>query len=407
MESAENSEIRIDIDKVEKRLKMGEMSDAGKLCLKLNTLKEVISKSIYISLKAFKATTLSLKQDAAQALKHSELLPGCKSVLANLFAQNLRTDSKIFIMGHANLGQQDPGTCEKVLDTLDFCCRFKQIVGPLLAELDKKRQEEAEDGSSEEVEDMRSVLHDLKKPEDEKKEDPSPRKPVPLLHVSKVQKEMPSELLSKLAELVEGTSQPATGREELPLPEAMLSNINKSQKPDSYLTSFFEGEEENALFKNIRSSKNQINEQIKAVLQPVSAIKIDEFVQESESVEKAVEGQNTQIKMIAFKLTTESMNYTKEFCHRFTRNSLPVRKTHKKDRQSAGNRACVRNVAGSRTRSLIFVTPLMKHLFTMCSSLSISLWKERGANKMRGSGSWNLLGKRYRKAAIEAELWKK
>ncbi len=308
-ESAENSKLQVDTRKVAMHLHCGDMSDAGKLATKLHVIDEVVAKSLFTSLKAWKSLVASLDSDLKkpedetsrdEGTRRNEVEKGSKYVLASLFRQNLRTDSKIFLVGH-----MDSRSTEAAVDTLETCSRFRRNVGPYLAKMDQLRREQEEEESSESIQ---PVIAETKREE-------PPQKPA--------QEPIPSELASKIAELAEGPSGPNTLRPEEapPLVDATASKINfihSDREGMSYLSSFLSGDDVE-IMRDIKKNKEQIWTQLQNAVSETKkpqAVPKENDSEPSASKEHAKEARERQLGSIGRQLFQDSVGFVKEFCFR-------------------------------------------------------------------------------------------
>ncbi len=234
----DNSQFKFDTSSAAENMNYTKMSDCGRLSTKLRLLAEIVSKSLYSSLKAFRAAVLSAKPASGSKAELS-LTSNSRYTIVQIISQNLRTDYRIHILGHL-AGGEDPA---KLVDTLAFICRFRNAVGGLLAEQDgQRRAEEAAKVS------LGTMLADLKDDvtisRNSIKETVTTAEQCDTMGKKKKQQqldnkaEIPGELMKKLVELVraDGEPLPEEGKEGClsgvftKEDKALLENIKKSNR---------------------------------------------------------------------------------------------------------------------------------------------------------------------------------
>ena len=116
------------------------MSDCCRLTSKLNQLSEIVGKSLFTSIKGLKGTIRSLNKPNDV---NDSLIANSKYVLIDIIMQNIKSDSRIYIMAH--IGRDTD--CDKAMDSMDFAIKFKNIVGMILKEENAKRKMENAPGT--------------------------------------------------------------------------------------------------------------------------------------------------------------------------------------------------------------------------------------------------------------------
>ena len=132
-ESLNNSKFEYDCDNAIDKMNYTKMSDCCRLTSKLDQLSRIVRKTLYTSIKGLKGAILSLEKTEDI---NNGLLMNCNYMLVDILMQNLKSDSRIHIMGHTGL-DTDP---EKAIDSMRFVRKFKSIVGMILKEENRKRK---------------------------------------------------------------------------------------------------------------------------------------------------------------------------------------------------------------------------------------------------------------------------
>lgn len=132
-ESADNSYFEYDRENAIERMNYTKMSDGCRVTLKLAQLSDIVEKTLYTSIRGLKGAILSVKKPSDV---YDHLLANSDYVLVDIILQNLKSDSRIFIIGHVGSDTDR----EKVIDTMHFITRFKQTVEPILKEENLKRR---------------------------------------------------------------------------------------------------------------------------------------------------------------------------------------------------------------------------------------------------------------------------
>eukprot|EP01022_Parablepharisma_sp_SALTPOND_P017319 TRINITY_DN273_c0_g1_i1.p1 TRINITY_DN273_c0_g1~~TRINITY_DN273_c0_g1_i1.p1 ORF type:complete len:515 (-),score=35.57 TRINITY_DN273_c0_g1_i1:6817-8361(-) len=229
------------------------MTDCGRLMTKMKLLSEVVGKSLYTSIKAFKSAILSVKLVSDL---ESPLLLDSKYTLVQIILQNLKTDSRIYIMAHVGL-DSDPS---KTTDTTLFARRFKATVGKLLYEREKLRKFTAADATP------GTILGELKNevPEESKVE----RSCNSIKEtVSTAKDPIPPELMRKLAELAKDPSEIASIGSPEQVLDITVSKINGHTAKvgeESCLSGVF-SKEDRVVLENIKENAKEIHNCIKDI----------------------------------------------------------------------------------------------------------------------------------------------
>eukprot|EP00826_Nyctotherus_ovalis_P029813 TRINITY_DN2364_c0_g2_i3.p1 TRINITY_DN2364_c0_g2~~TRINITY_DN2364_c0_g2_i3.p1 ORF type:complete len:452 (-),score=102.31 TRINITY_DN2364_c0_g2_i3:140-1495(-) len=129
----DSSYFEYDNENAIERMNYTKMSDGCRVTLKLAQLSDIVEKTLYTSVRGLKGAILSIKKPSDI---YDQLLTNSDYVLVDIILQNLKSDSRIFIIGHIGLDTSR----EKAIDTMHFVTSFKQIVEPILKEENLKRR---------------------------------------------------------------------------------------------------------------------------------------------------------------------------------------------------------------------------------------------------------------------------
>lgn len=394
-ESVENTKLNINEQIIARNLELGNMSDCGKLAVRMNMFEDVLEKSIFNSIKSFKTliTSLANQEDISTALTEGEY------IMPNLFMQNLRTDSKIYFLTFLDFSLTDSISQKIINDTLIFAVKFRKNVGMCLQYNDQQRKNK----ENAEI-DLKSMLKELKDEPIQKTSENIPVSEdlrninettihVPIIgpNVSQKSKDqsifsqaIPADLVTKLAEFTEFAAPThfGGGKPEEPIPDPTISKINavcseRENGTNTNILSFFEGEE-NAMFQNIRQNNIAIKEQLNVFLKQAESerpSKISERVQvppsipekeeniENDSEEKATEKKREDmLATLGKQLLFDSMNCMKEFSKRAIKCAKLI-KLEKRGKSCFCNKYC-----GNEERKIFnlnesFDEPLVRNVF--------------------------------------------
>lgn len=262
-----------------------DISEGGTLIRKRKAEDKRISKSIRESLREFKLCVLSLGNTKPEALLSS---PESDDTLTNLIRQNLKSDDKIYLMLHLNASQRG----KEAQEILAFGTEFRILVSAFvrrMAEIRKREEPPQEEKPSR----MSNILSELKdeqpdaesrsaarKAEDEEPAGPKtvPGAPPPprtsLAGDAAEEKKIPSELVSRMADLLSLPNEPGNNGNVSKTAgegavEASVSKINKQK--ESGMGSFF-SQEENALYTSIKRNSAQLHEELNVLaMTPVAS----------------------------------------------------------------------------------------------------------------------------------------
>ncbi len=269
----------------------GDISEAAALVQKRKETEKDVSKTVKESLKSFKVCVLALGNTRPE-----NFIADADSVdtLTHLIKQNLRTDDKIYLMIHLNVAE----VTSRYLtgETLGFGAAFRLLVATFLRRMAETRRED-EASSEERPSHMSNLLHELKDEQAEGEADPlakievkdpcEPAAPKTQMALEgreenlepperKEEKKIPSELVSKIVDLLSLPSEVNTPKAPSEAAvEATVSKINNphtehSPQKDSYLGSFF-SKEESVLYNNIRRNTHQLH----ALIEPPRETSVD------------------------------------------------------------------------------------------------------------------------------------
>ncbi len=284
-ESVDNSMVQGDTSNMTDKLNYTKMSDCGRLAKKVKVLGDIVEKSLCSSLRAFKAYVLSLPSDDQKPPPHKlkKNDPEATPTLIELFSQNIKTDYRIYIMGHIDATSNSPETAAQAAETLAFCNSFKNIVGERLAAQEDKRTKG--DTQSPAGSNLESMLKELRQEEDKvdltKGNDQDevvaatpPEIAAPEIKRRKAPEEpwgvrpppIPEDLVNKLSELAGGPSGPPSARGEAgDKIQASVSKINppsdREKAPDTCMSGVLQPEER-VLFTNIKKNANELNKEL-------------------------------------------------------------------------------------------------------------------------------------------------
>jgi len=132
-ESLDNSNFEYDNENAIEKMNYTKMSDNCRVTLKLAQLSDIVKKTLYTSIRRLKGAILSLKTPSDI---NDRILMNSDYVLVDIITQNLKSDSKIFIMGHISFDT----VINKTIDSLCFVNKFKNIVEVILKEENLKRK---------------------------------------------------------------------------------------------------------------------------------------------------------------------------------------------------------------------------------------------------------------------------
>ena len=302
------------------KLNYTKMSDCGRLAKKVKVLGDIVEKSLCNSIRAFKAYILSLLSSKTSAkltkLKGEDTEYSC--TLVELFSQNIKTDYRIYIMGHIDASNNSVDSAAKATETMSFCNAFKNIVGECLVQQEDKRTKG--DTHSENVTNLENILGELKREEFEdcKKREESLCNPVPpqaspiqirdAEEVSpltpKATELIPDELVTKLSELAKVTNEAVeAGGEAGDKIDVSASKINaalseRDKEPEACFSGVFLNEEKD-LLSNINENAQELNKNLMEMNPPpVTPPPVEKTEQYNKllKVIKANQGQPHQIK---------------------------------------------------------------------------------------------------------------
>jgi len=136
-ESLNNSEYEHDHSKAMQEMNYTKMSDCCRLEEKIRTLCDVAEKTICTSLKGFKGLILELREyNKNKDISRMPLLDHNRYILQQVILQNLKSDTRIFIIG--SISKNIP--IDKIILTLSFMREFRKIVNNILNWQEDKRK---------------------------------------------------------------------------------------------------------------------------------------------------------------------------------------------------------------------------------------------------------------------------
>eukprot|EP01022_Parablepharisma_sp_SALTPOND_P007311 TRINITY_DN1298_c0_g1_i1.p1 TRINITY_DN1298_c0_g1~~TRINITY_DN1298_c0_g1_i1.p1 ORF type:complete len:657 (+),score=73.33 TRINITY_DN1298_c0_g1_i1:5216-7186(+) len=288
-ESAENSMLQNDSSILTDKLNYTKMSDCGRLAKKVKVLGDIVEKSLCSSLRAFRAYILGLPSNGNPTkLRKLERASGeSESTLVELFSQNLKTDYRIYIMGHIDTISNTPESATKAIETLSFCNSFKNIAGEFLALQEDRRTKGDTYEENGTVSNLESMLKELRL-----EENPPLEKSQECFQFPTEQNEssekvrivsrqptvgIPEDLVDKMADLI-SPAQDASRSEVGVEINASISKIPNLQsdrdKIDGCLSEVFGGDERE-LFQSIKKNAGEIEQHLNAFC-PVKSPPTDE-----------------------------------------------------------------------------------------------------------------------------------
>lgn len=269
------------------------MSDCGRLAGKIKMLSDVVQKSLYNSLRAFKALVLSLAETSKKissekkpkgdgSFDHCEpLAKSPQYTVVQLLLQNFKTDYKIYILSHLNLIEESPENTEKNIESAKFCLLFKNLVDPVLYQEEVKRKRGETEGESEG--NMQNILGDLKKENDVQEEESAilkenEKNTSPIEKPREKHANIPEDLIDKLAVFAgESSDRPGNniviGKSQDHIIDATVSKIQnmnsdreleEGKRRESCLSSLFSPEEK-LMLEDIKENTKELNTNLKAI----------------------------------------------------------------------------------------------------------------------------------------------
>eukprot|EP00831_Metopus_contortus_P072907 TRINITY_DN66496_c0_g1_i1.p1 TRINITY_DN66496_c0_g1~~TRINITY_DN66496_c0_g1_i1.p1 ORF type:complete len:421 (+),score=66.86 TRINITY_DN66496_c0_g1_i1:78-1340(+) len=133
--------IHADLSASQSRYHMNNMSDGGKMYVK-NTLEDdVVQNSINYSLKELMAHIFQYANTSPASMQRQEsVMESAQCFLVQLFRQNLKTDSKIYVLGLLNPNAFHKDSC---LDTLNFVSNFRSYINTYICKRERIIPEES------------------------------------------------------------------------------------------------------------------------------------------------------------------------------------------------------------------------------------------------------------------------
>lgn len=349
-ESAENSMIQDDASIVSDKLNYTKMSDCGRLAKKVQVLGDIVDKSLFNSLRSFRAYVLGLqtKTNSPPAQKLNRSTTESDSTLVELISQNFKTDYRMFIVGNIDAMNTTSENLNKIVGTLSFCNSFKNIVGEFLAIQEDKRTKNDSMSHSESINNLQSILKELKTESPPPENRPAPVVPkvevfqFPISDPNYENKEtvrvvsrkptdgIPDELVNKMVDLVQVSPIQDSSKYEIDIAEHINPDISKIPKIQSDRDNGpYESleVEEKELVNQIKASIGEINQQINRVTprkekineifkeekkdspeyeKLLNVIKLNQSLNQSESKKKKEEQPEKEISDFTKKITTKS-----------------------------------------------------------------------------------------------------